>query len=407
MLEDRLREAYRAAAETVRPEIVLQHTAGHVPGADRRVRRPGPRAGRSRPRSRLLIPLAAAAGVALVATTVAVALPRVAPGLGSGPGPAAPTVLTTPGFFVVMNWSQTPTLFVVDAATGKQGARITLPFPASELTGVATGDGQTFVVAAVGPGSCSTSLYRFSLAADGTPSALTEFTTIAGPLDGPWSMAVSANGEIVAQTLACQGGQPQQPSPRDPQAEGYLSLLNTATGQTKQWNFEDYLGNFTTNTGNVSISADGSVVGFGNRVLDTSAAPGPLDTSSRVVVQPGEFGPSVISDGLNVAPDGKSAYFSTFQVAHDKPVGVNWQLRVLDLATGQTRLVRSFPGTGGGPAAGTFDPTGRYLLAESTLRSGPATTLAVLDLATGQLTQLNVAGWVVDPSGTPDPEIAW
>jgi hypothetical protein len=343
-----------------------------------------------------------------VVSTVAVLLPSAAPGLRTGIGTPAPVVLTTPGFFVAMNWSQTPSIFVVNATTGKQGANIRLPFPAGDLTAVATGDGQTYVVAAVSPRSCSTSLYRFTLAADGTPGALTEFTTIAGPLDGPWSMAVSVTGQIAAETPACQDGQVQEPSPRDPRAEGYLSVLNTVTGQTKQWSFYTYLDNFTTNFGNVSISADGSVVGYANRVLDTSAAQGPLDARSRVAFQPGDFGPSVILNGLNVAPDGKSVYFSTFQEARDKPVGVSWQLRVLDLATGQTRLVRSFPGQGGGPAACTFDPTGRYLVVKSTLMSGPTTTLAVLDLSTGQVTQLNVANWVVDPRiMAPDPEIAW
>ena len=425
-LEDRLREAYRAAAETVRPQIVLRHAAGAVPGADVQTREPGPArsTGRRRPRNRLLIPLAAAAAVAAVATTVAVLLPRAAPGLGQGTG-TSPAQLTTPGFFVAINDPQlTPqaSLIVVNATTGRQGARISLPFPARDLSDVATGDGQTFVVAAVSPRSCSTSLYRFSLDAEGTPSTLTEFTTITGWIDGPWSMAVSANGQIAYVTAACPGRQAKLPSPLD-RARGSLCVLNTVTGQTRQWTFQvpglttNPQGNLTTNPQgkasititqeNLSISADGSVISFGDRVLDTSAAPGPLDARSRVVVQPGEFGQSTIPPlGLTVAPDGKAVYFATFN-PHDNPVAASWQLRVVDLATGQTRLVGSFPGTSGAPIAGAVDPTGRYLVIEPGRPGAAPATLAVLDLATGQLTQLNAANWVVDPSGTGTTGIAW
>jgi Tol biopolymer transport system component len=147
----------------------------------------------------------------------------------------------------------------------------------------------------------------------------------------------------------------------------------------------------------VSISADGGVVGIGNRVLDTSAAPGSLAAHSRVVATEGEFGPSTMLGGLNVSPDGRTVYFSTFKTASDKPVWGSFQLRAFDLATGQTRLVRGFPGA---DLRVTFDPTGRYLLAGSMLRTGPATKLARLDIATGQLTQLNTS-WAVNP------EIAW
>jgi hypothetical protein len=70
------------------------------------------------------------------------------------------------------------------------------------------------------------------------------------------------------------------------------------------------------------------------------------------------------------------------------------------VATGRTRLVASFPGTEGGPAAVTFDPTGRYMIVESVVRTGPTTKLGLVDIATGQLTWLN-ASWAVDPA------IAW
>jgi hypothetical protein len=391
-LEERLRDAYRAAADTVRPESLLPSAIPSPPGRDRR------RPGRGPSRRRLLIPLAAAAAVIAVAAAVAVLLPRTAPGLGRGhsaPGPAASVLLTTPGYFVAMNWTQSPSMFVVNATTGARASQISLPFPAADLTSVATGDGQTFVVAATAPGSCSTTLYRFSLAANGTPGAMTAFTSVGGQIGGPSGMALSAGARFVAyETLAC--GQQIDSVAEQNNAKGYLSVLDTVTGQAKRWTFR----NDGTGTGNVSISASGSVVGFGNEVIDTSAASGSVAARGHVVATGGEFGQSTIVGGLNVSPDGQTAYFATFRTANDKPVWSSWQLRAFDLATGRTRLVRSFPGTEGSPAAVTFDPTGRYLVAESVVRTGPTTKLALVDIATGQLTQLN-ATWAVNPA------IAW
>lgn len=398
-LEDRLRDAYRAAAETVRPEEILSGAILSPPDhARRRARRTG-RAGPGASRRRVLMPLAAAAAVLAVVATVAVLLPRAVPGLGRGrsaDGRTTPTLLTTPAYFVELNWSQHPSMFVASATTGAQGARISLPFPSTDLTSVATGDGQTFVVAATAPGSSSTSLYRFSLAANGTPSPMTPFTKVTGQISDPWDMAVSANGEFIAyRTMTTD----EVATPRRPQ-HGYLAVLDTVTGQTKQWTFHTAAYGFMTGTGNVSISASGSVVGFGNEVVDTSAAPGSLAARGRVVATDGEFGPSTIVGSLNVSPDGRTTYFATFRTANDKPVWSSWQLRAFDLATGQTRLIRGFPGTEGGPAAVTFDPTGRYMIVESAVHTGPTTKLALVNIATGQLTQLNVS-WAVDP------EIAW
>jgi Tol biopolymer transport system component len=80
-------------------------------------------------------------------------------------------------------------------------------------------------------------------------------------------------------------------------------------------------------------------------------------------------------------------YFTTYPVKHDKPLANNWQLPALDLATGQARLVCSFPGSQGREAAIAAGPTGRYLLVEYDPHPG-TTRLARFDVATGQVTQL-------------------
>jgi hypothetical protein len=402
-LEERLRDAYRAATDTVRPESVLPNGILSPPGRDRMRARRGPS------RRRLLIPLAAATAVIAVAAVVAVLLPRAAPGLGRGQsdlGPATPVPLTTPGFFVAMDWTNSPSLFVVNATTGARGPQISLPFPAADLASVATGDGQRFVVASMVPGSCSTTLYRFSLAANGTPAAMTAFTKVSGQISDPWGMAVSAGGRFVAyQALTCRHLTTEQllKAAKDGQPErGYLSVLDAATGQTKRWAYQVPAGGSVPGSGNVSISANGSVVSFANEVIDTDAAPGSLAAHARVVAANGEFGASTDLDGLNVSPDGTTAYFGTnTEGANGVPVWSSWQLWAFDLATGRTRLVRSFPGLeGGSNGAVTFDPTGRYMIVESIVRTGPTTKLGLVDIATGQLTWLNA-------SGAADPAIAW
>lgn len=113
----------------------------------------------------------------------------------------------------------------------------------------------------------------------------------------------------------------------------------------------------------MSLSADGREVAFSDWVLPTDAPAGNLTSRGRVVARNGEFGRSTALGGLEITPDGRSAYLSTFRVRNDKPAG-GWQLREFDLATGRSRLVHSFPGTSATMAAVTPSPSGRYLLIE-------------------------------------------
>jgi hypothetical protein len=368
-LEDRLRDAYRAAAETVRPETLTLRPS--LPGRDRRSR------------SRWLVPLAAAAAVIAVVCAVAVLLPRATPGPGTGQASR-----TTPDYFVALKVTQHPYMFVVNATTGDPGARISLPFSATDLDAVATSDGRTFVVAATQPGQCRTALYRFRLSTNGMPTPITPFTTVAGIVPNAWAMAVSGNGQIAYYAPVC-GQSPRVAVPRE-----FLAVVNTVTGQAKRWTFTNPAGRIAAG---LSLSADGRIVGYGDVVLDTSAAPGSLADHMRFVPTGGS-----LPGDLAVAPDGQAAYVVTSRTASD------WQLRAFDLATWHTRLVRSFPGTPSPLAAITLDPTGRYLLAQSGWQAEPAKSgfrpgparLDRLDLATGRVTRLN-ASWATDSA------IAW
>jgi hypothetical protein len=201
------------------------------------------------------------------------------------------------------------------------------------------------------------------------------------------------NGSHLSMSLAqLSGRKPLSTNSTNSSAIEAVSVLDTVTGQTKRWTFRNNL----RGTGNVSISASGSVVGFANEVVDTSAPAGRLTARGHVVATNGEFGPSTIVGGMDVSPDGKTAYFATFSTVNDKPVWTDWQLRTFDLATGQTHLARNISGTEGSPSAVTFDPTGGYMLLEHVISTGPTTELMRVDLATGQSAPLNVS-WAVDP----------
>jgi hypothetical protein len=206
-------------------------------------------------------------------------------------------------------------------------------------------------------------------------------------------MAVPGNGRtIVYDTTGCA-----QPLPREV-LRGYLAMVNTATGQTKRWTFTEGRTIGSSHPlcyGDTWVSASERAITFCDRVVPADAAPGPLARRGRIVVHPNEFGRTTSDSGiLDLARDGKTAYFATFRFQHNKPAGRDWQLRAVDLATGRTSLIRSFSGWQGSPAAATADPTGRYLLVEYDSRTG-GPGLARLDLKTGRLTQLGT-DWLIE-----------
>lgn len=409
--EDRLRDAYEAAAQTVRPESVL---AEGVRALDDRRRRGHSHAKRGWSRGRLLIPCAAAAAVIAVVAGTTVLTQHAVPVRdgthGTGGGPATTGPVGTPGYFVAMNWTTHPSMFVVNAASGAKGQPITLPRSAGSLVGVATGDGRTFVAAVVRAGPCVTHLYKFGLSRVGHATAPTEITTVPGMIGDPWDMAVAGDGQTLAYAnipdeSGCSRTASSHDTPNPPLTDakmpGDLVVVNLATGRSKQWSFTVGPNAVDVYFGGVSLSEDGSSVAYGDWVVPTSAPEGRLTARGRMVAHAGEFGSSTIMNGLELAPDGKSVYFGSFRVRNGKPTWKNWQIRVLNLVTGRTSLVRSFPGTSASGSAVSPDPTGRYLLIVSVQQGGEGTPhLDRLDVATGQVTRLN-ASW------GEEPFIAW
>jgi hypothetical protein len=282
-IEDRLRDAYRAAAETVQPETIRD-----LPS---QATRPARSRARSR-RTRALIPLAAAAAVTAVVTGLAVTVSL----LGTGSRQPGGTPSLGPGvpLFYVEALKINP-LEVYDTATGQVVATIQAPkgtFFDGQVAALA-GD-RTFLTAAT-PGSLSTDLnpcvsrlYEFQLNDAGQPGPLIPLhITVPGWLDGSNSLSVTPDGRMIAYAtdLGCR-----------PIAGSSLEIgvINLVTRQVRSWTLRQQTGMDVIYS--VALSADGRQLVFSQgsfpatapsttvvRILPTSAPPGSFDQRSTVV----------------------------------------------------------------------------------------------------------------------------
>jgi hypothetical protein len=386
-LEDRLRDAYRDAAGTVTP--------GSVRGLEERIARRA-RPGRRRKPSarrwgRILAPLTAAAAVVAIIVLTAVAL-RPSPGQsGSGrssagqsspglfsAGQAAPGGIPAaePKFIITATGGPSPSLQVSDAATGASVGTVSLPDPNLAhgghigVTSVATADGRHYLVA-LEANPCRSWLYQFTLNERGQPGAVTAFAALPTVKSLLYDLTISRNGQMIGYTTTVCMGAKSHPS--------YVAATSTRTGKTARWTVPG--GGLVDS---VSLTADGAELCYslqddpsGVRVIPTTAAPGSAaDRGRTVVAAAAQFGPAEWVSFAAITPDGKAVYFTTYPETSRGP-GPG-QVRVVDLATGRTRLVYA---PAGSPGLITVDPLVRYFL----LQTGK---LVLLDLATGKIRYL-------------------
>ncbi|HEY2078840.1 MAG TPA: hypothetical protein VGH53_21125, partial [Streptosporangiaceae bacterium] len=246
-IEERLRDAYRAAAQTIPPEAV----SGLA------------RSPRSQPRARrYLVPAAATVAVLAVAGLVAVAAKH-APSR-----PPTPAASATPVSLGLVTLSASPSryflalenngqgsvydpLAVYSARTGRLIAALSTPRSAVQPdAAVALGDGSTFIVAeTTGPSNkaiCAgtSRLYRLRLADDGQPVSLDPLAlpAIAGYVD---ALAATPDGSTIAyDSLVCD---------LPLYGTSVLGIMNTATGGARQWTWPKP----GVTVSSLSLSADG------------------------------------------------------------------------------------------------------------------------------------------------------
>lgn len=401
-IERRLAEAYREAAETVRPDSIPGPPGPDpVPG---RTRRPGPgrrasRLARTSTPARLARPLAAAVAVAAIAVAATLVVPRIWTGRQ-----ATPAGLNAPPRYyaavVYQSGSVRTVVDIVSTTTGRVTGQLGSPRPGLSFQEVAAlgNDGSFVATAAVTaePGqivhrNCDTWLYRFRITAGGRPTAprplsssevpgYPRFNALTGSADGT-TVAYTTNLDLCA----------RRPSARH---DGQITVLRLPTGRVRSWTYQ-----FPAAPMSLSLSANGQLLGFvsnrsggGNHlpanygyawVLPTGSPTGPLRRYYHLVTGPHAAGATTWPEAVVLSPSGRTM-LTAINTHGGKQTIVT--LRDYQPGTGRptrtVRILRAPFDVGLGPGLAPSN-SGRYVLIY-TWKKG----VYRLDLATGRLVSL-------------------
>jgi hypothetical protein len=411
-IEDQLRAAYRAAADTVDPDGIRsmrEPMTVIAPGRTRRAR------GRRAARGRILIPLAAAAAIVAVAAGVPALLSGrmpAAPGPtgGAGPAPSSPasptaratalpertrlpaTLTIPPGappFFVTTDGGPGTTLHVYQTDTARPVGQVTVPHPGDDFyAAAATADPLRYVVAVGHAYKCGTRLYTLRLRPDGQSAGYTPLRVPTLPEDVS-SLAVTPD----ARSLAYAGEFCTDPSG----GQGDVGYVNLATGAISRWTAPKQQ-----DIGSLSLSASGSEIGFAvgatklfpaqAGLLATDAPTGTLAERAQVIVSATQLTPAgTVPEGAMLSPRGRTMYVcgAGVSVGSKPPPATPDPLLTYSGAT----LTHTAHLAGGGSCGLSLDPSGRFLLAQTSggYGAGAGTpALQLIDLATGKATSLPV-----------------
>ena len=402
LIEDRIRAAARAAAETVAPYSVppLELPAEHPRGDGWR--------------RRWLVPAAAAAAVIVIAITAVTVgpatrtrAPAIAPA-ATAPGPMLPgpslasyvSSGTIPPYFIAVAFTgqaaQSPAVAVVhDTVSGHVLATIRPSTRGGTIVGVsAAGDGRTFVLdeqtwvkpkypfPTTGyPGSHSFYLLRLSSA--GRVSSLSRLRVTVPATQVLGAFALSPDGQRLALAAA----------PKKGPARTDLEVVTLSTGSTRVWSAAGIFRSGAADSRGLSWTADGRELAFEwqannvgefpgveARLLNLTSAGGDLLAASRrVITTTRQFKPSgstfqVTDAGYDpaVTPDGSAIVTNSvyFQVK-TKESGKAWNGRYgfAEYSTRTGKLVRILGYWTIKPAGYFFtqvlwsSPSGRVLIA--------------------------------------------
>jgi len=381
--EDRLRDAYRAVADTIDPATVASPPRStHRPTILSRW-------------TRILTPFAAAAAVTTIVvttTTLAGGTPARHHPRTTSPRHHARTLKTRPTAV-----ARLPEFTLVDLGSSVKvyntrtgvGVATLAPPAGQKFEDVASGGtAGTFLAATGSPApACYAYFYRFQLSATGQPSPLKFLRSVPGSLPTA-IVGVPGGGSYAYSTTHCNTAPPNggvgisgRAGNRTwdyPSGDDYaFSLASTADGRTLALSY--YVANGT---------------GFQDVLLNTKSSSRTAAGASRILSS------VPVSVTLAISPDGRTLY----ACASD---GVTGTLAAYSTATGaQTRVLHQWPVTGsGGGAPGTSsgyfsrgfscqistDPTGRYLLAAVSFdANSDHWALTGFDLQTGAFAKVPV-----------------
>jgi hypothetical protein len=366
-LQDRLKDAYAAAAGTVGPENIRQLDEQSAVIT-------WPTAKPQRSTRRWAMPLAiAATALAVIAAT---ALPQY---LTSRSGNVPASSL---GEHFVSALAPGKNLVILKLSTGAKTATVTPPSPLDSFKAAATGNGVRYVVAVARQGRCGTSLYQFRLNSAGKPSRLT-------PFDGGHvhqkvnQLQLSADGRVFGY-LAHRCGT----------AGADLNIVNLKSGQHRQWTVPG-----KASISQLSLSGDGGRLTFGASqpdgsdtavyLLDTASAQGPVVQRSRILVRGAQFGNGEKVEQPRISLNGRIVYFTSDSgsLAHAAT-----QVRSINVRTGHLKVLASTLG-----AFFTLDADPSVHRAISIIRADLLNPYAlVINLRTGRFAKLKPSFYVPD-----------
>ncbi|HKS01778.1 MAG TPA: hypothetical protein VJS86_08870, partial [Arthrobacter sp.] len=237
---------------------------------------------------------------------------------------------------------------------------------------------RTYVAAAMTSfRGCKTQLYRFSIDPRGRPSGLTPLSVprVTGSV---MELVSSADGNVLAYTA----------SGRCARGHQLAGVIHLATRQVTTWFDPPGSGGLPTTFGSVSLTADGSVLGFlGGTdgptgpedawVLPTDSPPGPLTGHARKVLHvPTSVFRVVLSN------TGSQAYVET----RSAPRGGGVVLGLYSTTTGKRiRLLGRLGSLAQGELSVSMDASGQHLLVYT-----DSHRLRMMNLATGHVTSIRV-----------------
>jgi hypothetical protein len=353
-LEDRLRDAYRAVADTVHPATIPGLAARAEPRVLSR-------------RMRFVIPLAAAAAVTVV-VTMSTLLADMSPRFHARTAKARPVAAVSFPEFALVDLGSS--LMVYDTRTGARVATVAAP-AGQQFEDVASGGTARTFLAATGlsVSACHAYFYRFELAATGQPSALTLLRSIQG--SQPTAVAATPGGGSYAYSAVHCLTAPN----------GLIGISGQAGNHT--WAYDqgdDY-------TSSLAATADGDTLAlslfagsqWSDLLLNTRSSAATVDNASRIL-------PAVpYAQTLAISPDGQTLY----ACVDSGPTGT---LAAYSTATGaQIRVLHQWPvHSKGFTCQISTDPTGRFLLAAVASNIQQPSTLIGFDLRTGASATLPV-----------------
>jgi hypothetical protein len=354
-MEDRLRDAYRAATDTIDPDSLpgpgVQVVRPAVPGGRAARRRTAPRSRRLR----LALPVAAAVATGALVLAVTALAPHAATQHPATQHPAtipvgpAASASALPPFTVVV-WGDSLTVF--DTASGTIAGNMNSPQGQQFMQVAPDGNARTFIVSSTlaSSAACSATFYRLQLTDDGAPLSLTSLRTVPGYTPS----ALAVDGGTLAYSVAhCATGNGPGPSAGN-------TVIGYIGDAQRRWTFtldEDYATALSASaTGTLAFAmVPGSGLNEVAMVLHTASRSGAIAATSRVVVP----GPGTVQS-VALSPDGKTLYACNWAASTETLAAYNTATgRRIDVLHSWHTSAKQNPSCHLG-----VDGSGRYLLAE-------------------------------------------